>query len=137
MAHMTLGSAWDDYQSERQTFEQYIIAGMDTQSAALAAGLPFSIVQRDYAGILNTYTPVEDTTGWLDKLGQYATQFSSAIAQYQLSQLNIERAQRGLQPISSAQLGPTFTVGVGATPQTTWLIIGAVAVLAFVMLRKA
>lgn len=70
---------------------------------------------------------------WFDMVTKILPQIPGYITAYQLAQVNVERAQRGLPPLNTASYGPR--VGVNFTPQTQQMlmfgIIGLVAVMLF------
>lgn len=62
------------------------------------------------------------------------TAVGGAVSAWQLNQINIGRAQKGLPPINSAAYGPQ--VGVGLNAQTTQLIMYVALGLGAIMLLK-
>lgn len=81
--------------------------------------------------VLGSDLDTANETNWAEIFGSVA----GAWQQQQLFDLNIERAKRGLAPISSAQFAPTYNVGVSPQLQQI-LLFGGIALLAVLMLRR-
>jgi hypothetical protein len=75
---------------------------------------------------------------WISSVftGENVKAVLTAAQAYQLQQINLERAQRGLAPLSAAQYAPTVNVGVNQDTQRM-LMIGAIALGAVLLLSKS
>jgi hypothetical protein len=71
----------------------------------------------------------DGTTSGTDPLGGFGDVFKSLIVawnQQQLINVNIQRAAKGLPPISGASIAPQYNVGVAPETMNTLLMVGAV-----------
>jgi len=72
---------------------------------------------------------------WINLLAQSVPKIIAGMNAYQLSQLQMDRARRGLPPLNAALYGPQM--GVGLTPETSkMLLFGALGIGALLMLTK-
>lgn len=76
----------------------------------------------------------------LTKVANIVPSILTGLTQYQLAQVNVERARQGLNPINTAQYGPQVGVRVGPDQATQKMIMyGGMALLgllAFNMMRR-
>lgn len=118
---------------------------MTTQALSYAQNVnPYNIDQGGYGAALEEIAPginqaIADSTegeSWMDTLKRIIPSLTMTAQQYQLMQLNIERAKQGLPPIDiSAYSG--VGVNVGLSPDTQKLIIyGGLALLAVFALKR-
>lgn len=74
-------------------------------------------------------------TGWtVDQVADAVQKGIMAVTAFQVQQINIDRLQRGLQPISTTYASPTVNVGMSPDMQKMLLIGGGI--LLFVLLAK-
>lgn len=85
---------------------------------------------------LGDITPDSTGTSWMDNIGTWISQAQTAYNTQKLLDLNIERAQRGLAPITSNMVAPT--VNFGLSPNTQQLVIYAgIGLLILLAVKKA
>lgn len=105
---------------------------------------PYDIRQGGYGVTLEKIAPginqaiadSSDGESWIDTLKKIVPALTMTAQQYQLMQLNIERAKQGLPPIDIATYSGVG-VNVGLSPDTQKLIIyGGLALLVVLFLRS-
>jgi hypothetical protein len=87
----------------------------DTQSPSLPSGVP--------------------AASWLDALSSAAPKILAGLNAYQISQINIDRARRGLPAINAAAYGPQIGVGLNLG-SSNLLLYGALAIGAMMLIKK-
>lgn len=107
---------------------------------------PFDISSGGYGAALEQIAPgtnqaIADNSqngeSWADTLKRILPSLTMGVQQFQLMQLNIERAKKNLPPIDIASYSGVG-VNVGLSPDTQKLIMwGGLGLLAVLLLRKA
>ena len=118
-------------------------SSLHTLTHGLASRLPLA---DDLAPVLEQIAPgvnqaIADNSqngeSWTDTLKRVLPSLTMGVQQFQLMQLNIERAKQGLPPIDIASYSGVG-VNVGLSPDTQKLIMwGGAALLAVLLLRRA
>lgn len=120
----------NSYQSSDPTLPDYLPpdAGAVSYGGAAPAGTPATVTVAQPAGVA--------ATDWVALLTQAIPAVAAGLNTYQLSQVNLARAQAGLPALNLASYGPQ--VGMQFSPQTTSLLTyGLIGIAVVMMLKKS
>lgn len=73
---------------------------------------------------------------WVNALSMAARTYAITDAQRRLLNIQVDRAQQGLEPLDSSQYGVGVNVGVAADTRTMMIVLGGVAALALVLATR-
>lgn len=97
--------------------------------------MPHAAFPGQLYGLGDVITPDATDTSWMNNIPNWITQIQTAINTQKLLDINTQRAQQGLPPITAAQVAPTVNFGLSA--QTQQLVLyGAGALLLMMLLKK-
>lgn len=114
--------------------EMILAASPPGGGGSMTASTPSNtaIWQTDQSAQYKTGMP-DSSSSW--DWGKIATGIATGVSQFQLNQINLERAQRGLPPLSSSAVAPQ--VNVGLSPQVKQMLIyAALGLGAYLLLAR-
>jgi hypothetical protein len=124
---------WDEY------MEDYVRSVSTPDVSTAAIPLPYKLVFDQAAPGLTEKIAEAQKPGenWTDTYGRIASSLLMTVQQYQLINLNTERAKKGLPPVDIASYSGVG-VNIGLSPSTQQLLIfGGLAVAALVLLTRS
>lgn len=100
-------------------------------------GLGFRLPHAAYRGLYGMGDVSMDATdtSWLNQLPTWIQQLQTSVNTQRLLDLNIQRAQSGLPPITAQSVAPTLNFGLSDNTQQL-IIYAGLALLAFTLLKK-
>lgn len=107
-------------------------------NARIIPGITMRVPHVAYPGLYGLGDVVDSTmdTTWMNNIPNWIRDIQAAINTQRLLDLNIQRAQQGLPPLTGADVAPTLNFGLSA--QTQQLVLyGGIALLAVLLMKKA
>lgn len=132
---MKLGAYWDDFMGQWVDSSSSAPADSASSSGASSADITAAVNAAYTAGATAAGNAGISTSDWTSLITKALPQLPAAISSWQLSQVNLARAERGLPALNAAAYSPQ--VGVGLTPQTSQMLTyGLLGIAALIFMSK-
>lgn len=80
-------------------------------------------------GLSAVYDPSDSSLSWLDKLSSFGQVALNLELMRDLNEINLERARKGLPPLSPSEYSPQVNVGVASDTRNTALMLGGMGLI--------